>query len=229
MPQALPRPRALLLDAFGTLFDGRNRPQLAAAEIARLEGYPDAERLHAEWWRASAEEDWPNSPFRSIRSHLTTSLATAGERLGIRGDAARGAEVQIKLLREAPLLPGAREALERLRSRFRVALVTNADEEIIRPLLALHGLDFAHGQTSEASRAYKPSPRLYSDALAALGLAAGEALAVGDSWEEDVAGAAAAGLAAVWLNPEGRPSPEGGPPPAVEVASLGELCESLGA
>ena len=228
------RPRALLLDAFGTIFESRGLARLAAEEIARAVGCSEPGRLHDAWWEASAAEDWPGSPYRTTRRHLATSLATAFRRLDLSAgeeEAERGAAVQLELLRAAPLAPGAAEALARLGRKFRLALVTNADEEVIRPLLARHGLDrtFAHVQTSEAARAYKPAPQLFAAAVAALALPPGEVLVVGDSYADDVRGADAAGLAAAWLNRAHEPPPADGPRPTLTVGSLEELCQRLGA
>jgi putative hydrolase of the HAD superfamily len=50
----------------------------------------------------------------------------------------------------------------------------------------------------------KPDPRLFRVALADAGCAPDEMLHVGDSLENDVAGAAAAGVRSVWLNRNGH-------------------------
>ncbi|MFR9727331.1 HAD family hydrolase [Streptomyces sp. MS19] len=65
------------------------------------------------------------------------------------------------------------------------------------------------------------------EALRLLGRAAGEVLHVGDSFRSDVAGAAAVGIPAAWVNRTGRAAPEG-PRPAYEVASLTALPPLLG-
>ena len=49
----------------------------------------------------------------------------------------------------------------------------------------------------------KPSPRIFADTLTALGIAAHEALFVGDSPEDDVAGAGRAGIDVAWVNASG--------------------------
>lgn len=102
--------------------------------------------------------------------------------------------------------PGALETLATLRSRgLRVAMVSNYDSRLHRVVeelgLAPH-LD-AVVVSSETGWA-KPSPRIYAAALAALGVAPGEALMVGDRPREDCAGARAAGLAALLYDPRGR-------------------------
>ena len=56
-------------------------------------------------------------------------------------------------------------------------------------------------------------------ALDALGTPPAEAVMVGDSWSADVIGARAAGIRAVWFNPDRLPSPE----PGLGVAELHAL------
>jgi putative hydrolase of the HAD superfamily len=72
--------------------------------------------------------------------------------------------------------------------------------------------------TSAEVGAPKPNPRVFERALAIAGVRPSEALHVGDKVDNDVEGAAAAGIRAVLLQREGEP------PPGVEVIrSLREL------
>ncbi|MFT4192684.1 MAG: HAD family hydrolase, partial [Comamonas sp.] len=60
---------------------------------------------------------------------------------------------------------------------------------------------------SEAEGVHKPDPLIFQRALRALGLAAHEAVHVGDHPVNDVAGAHAAGLRTVWLRDNYWPEP----------------------
>jgi putative hydrolase of the HAD superfamily len=64
--------------------------------------------------------------------------------------------------------------------------------------------------TSEEVGVAKPDGRIFAAALARLGCAAHEAVMVGDSWIHDVAGARAAGIAAVWFARDAAPAPDAG-------------------
>jgi len=92
--------------------------------------------------------------------------------------------------------------LETLRQRgYRLGLVSNWDERL-RDLLAALDLRkyFEVVVLSIEAGSTKPSPRIFEAALQALRVPAQEALHIGDSWEEDVEGARAAGMAAVLLD-----------------------------
>jgi len=69
----------------------------------------------------------------------------------------------------------------------------------------------------------KPRPEIFAQALRRLGVAAGEALFVGDRADIDVVGAQRAGMRAVWINRAGEALPPGLRPPEFEIRDLAEL------
>jgi FMN phosphatase YigB (HAD superfamily) len=69
----------------------------------------------------------------------------------------------------------------------------------------------------------KPSPLLFRQALATLGVPLSSVVYVGDSLRCDVGGASATGIASVWVNRKGTTRPNGSPVPTFEVRSLLEL------
>jgi HAD superfamily hydrolase (TIGR01549 family) len=97
---------------------------------------------------------------------------------------------------------GALELLALLRRDVRIAVVTNNTRAEQTEKLATFGLA-AHVDalvTSEEIGVAKPDGRIFAAALARVDCAAAEAVMVGDSWQHDVEGARAAGIAAVWFN-----------------------------
>ena len=72
----------------------------------------------------------------------------------------------------------------------------------------------------------KPDPRIFQIVLESAGCSASELIHVGDSLENDVAGAAGAGVRSVWLNRNGDAAPPDAKPDA-EVATLHGLMEVL--
>ena len=103
--------------------------------------------------------------------------------------------------------PGAVEFLRELRRPL--CLVSNIDRADLQAALDVRGWSFERIVTSEDCRAYKPRPEMFIRALESLGCAPGAALHVGDSVGSDLAGAAASGIAAAWVNPTGRALPSG--------------------
>ena len=93
-------------------------------------------------------------------------------------------------------------ALERLRGRFRLGVVSNANGTV-RAKLARVGLApfFQTIVDSAEEGVEKPDPRIFAIALARMGVAAAETAYVGDLFHVDVVGAAAAGLTPYLLDP----------------------------
>ncbi len=115
--------------------------------------------------------------------------------------------------------PDAAPALAELRSRgLRLVCVSNWDVSLTE-VLGRCGLDDALDGvvTSAGSGSRKPDPVIFSQALEIAGCAASEAVHVGDTAEEDVAGADAAGIRALLLDRDG-----GG-----DIRSLEEVATAL--
>jgi putative hydrolase of the HAD superfamily len=105
---------------------------------------------------------------------------------------------------------GATSLLRALRARVRVGIVSNNLTREQEDKLRFCGFDRLVDAVviSESAGVSKPDPEIFRMALAQLGTPATEAVMIGDAWNTDIAGARAAGMRAVWLNPHGRPRPE---------------------
>lgn len=138
---------------------------------------------------------------------------------------------------EVRAVDGAQDALRRLRPHYRLLVATNADDSGERDVLAALsrvGLDeLVDGVVSSRDvGARKPDALFYRAALlragrAGLSLAPAHAVMVGDSWPNDVVGARAAGLRAVWLDPSKARRPDGAAAPDSEIRKLADLPRAL--
>lgn len=200
--------RGLLLDFYGTVVEEDD--EVIASICARAAdsglGAVTAEQVGAAWGRAF-QAAMGASPFRPQREIVVASLAEALSAAGCTADAAALCEDQVRFWRTAPLRPGTRAFLDS--AEVPICIVSNIDRADLEAVLAYHGLSFTAVVTSEDAGAYKPSPQIFRQGLAMLGLRADEVVHVGDSLTADVAGAQAAGIAAVWVNRRKRPVPDG--------------------
>ena len=103
-------------------------------------------------------------------------------------------------------LPGAGALLRELRARgLKVGVLTNYLREVQLEVLEAVGLlSLVDSLVTVSEAPPKPHPASYAAICAALNVDPSEAVMVGDNWHNDVAGAAAAGLRAVWYNPSGQ-------------------------
>jgi FMN phosphatase YigB (HAD superfamily) len=106
------------------------------------------------------------------------------------------------------LFPETPGVLERLNTRFRVALITNTQGQ---PVSGTHRISqFPELETyfrtiivaGENGVPPKPDPIPFRMCVDALGVAPSEAVYVGDDWRIDVCGSRAAGLHPVWIKHE---------------------------
>lgn len=104
-----------------------------------------------------------------------------------------------------------------------MALVTNGSPAVQRSKVAASGLEryFKAVVVSGDVGAGKPDPRPFRAALDALGVAATDAVMVGNSLERDIAGAQALGIRAVWVNRDAAAA--GNTRPDATVTALSEL------
>lgn len=230
-PIDLRRYRAVFLDGFSTLFDLAGVPERAAAAAAEILEIEDVEGFGKRWMAHSAAQDWGAGPFQPIRRHFTDSLRRTLDELGMTGDVDACVNADIALIQKVPLYPRASDLLRRLRDVLPVALVSNADDDFVRPILERDALAFDAVVTSESCRAYKPDARVFVRAAEAVGCRPQEALMIGDSWAEDVRGAVAVGARSVWVNRRGETAKTQDVARSLylgEAADLGEVGQILG-
>jgi putative hydrolase of the HAD superfamily len=115
--------------------------------------------------------------------------------------------------------PDVEPALRELRDRGMTVVITSNWDCSLPEWLPSGILELVDGVVTSAEvGAAKPSPRVFERALGIAGVEPGEALHVGDKVDNDIEGAAAAGVRGVLLQREGDP------PPGVEsIRSLREL------
>ena len=126
--------------------------------------------------------------------------------------------------------PGAADILRACRARgLRVGLGTDMTAiEQFRKLKALGLLDLVDFvASSEEAGIEKPNPGLFDLVVAKARCAPSEILFVGDNLRKDVLGATAAGMRAVWLQPD--PAARAGRPEVAAVGSLADLSAALDA
>ena len=122
-------------------------------------------------------------------------------------------------------------ALRQLETRFRLAILSNVDDDLFAATRPQLGVDFDEVITAQQAQAYKPSLNLFALALSRINAPAHRVLHVGQSIYHDVIPAQSLGLATVWVN---RPSARPGvgavkaaeAKPDLAVSSLAELASA---
>ncbi len=131
----------------------------------------------------------------------TYLLQELGEDLGVR-------DVLVKNTQNSAnwdqILPGTRDALDRIQRIFRIAVISNADGGIER-VLSRCGIAGCFESITDSAivGVEKPRPEIFEAALKTMQARAGESLYVGDVYSVDYEGARNAGMEAVLLDVAG--------------------------
>lgn len=169
----------------------------------------------------------PGTPFQTYFHGWRETFTWAFEKLGLMGDAAAAAQKSIQDLAQRPPYEETRQALGLIQSRCRTAILSNADDDYLRPNLDLLGGEIVAGLaavlSSEEARCYKPQPALFQEMLRRLGATPQECLYVGDRQFEDVQGAGGVGMGTVWLNRSGAAKDPQLAAPDYQISSLLEI------
>ena len=221
----------LTFDCYGTMIDWESgifsalRPILKAhqqktSDVELLEMYADLE--------LSAEQ----AEYLKYWDVLESVVRGFGERLDF-----KPSESEIRSLPESVRnwqpFPDTVAALEKLKSRFKLAVISNIDDDLFARTAPKLKVAFDYVITAEQARCYKPCHRIFRLAQERMGGKAEQWLHVGQSIYHDVIPAKSLGLASVWVN---RPSPRSGAgatkaasgKPDLEVSSLRALAEMVG-
>ena len=124
--------------------------------------------------------------------------------------------------------PDTVSALRQLKTRFRLAIFSNVDDDLFAATRPHLGVDFDEVVTAQQAQVYKPSLKLFELGLRRIKTPAHRVLHVAQSVYHDVVPAQSLGLATVWVN---RPSARPGvgavkaaeAKPDLTVSSLSEL------
>jgi putative hydrolase of the HAD superfamily len=222
--------RAVLLDALGTLVRLEPpapslRAELAARFAIDVDEREAAAAIGAEitYYRAHLDEGRDPRSLADLRRRCAEALREAlPERArGRLGDVDALTEALLASLRFAAYADAA-PALEALKARgLRLVVASNWDVSL-HSVLERVGLAASLDGivTSAEAGARKPSPEIFRQALRVAGVSAPDSIHVGDSIEEDVAGARRTGIAPVLLRRDGVQAA-----PHADVCTISTLTE----
>jgi putative hydrolase of the HAD superfamily len=218
-------PAAILLDALGTLVALEPPAPRLRAELARRFGLEVSEEEAARaigaeiaYYRAHLDEGRDPAGLAALRRRcagvVRAELPACGLELEPLVDALLASLHFTAFADARPALVAARARGQRL------VVVSNWDVSLHDVLRKLELEPLLDGiLTSAGAGARKPAPAIFEQALARAGVTPEQAIHVGDSLEEDVAGARAAGIAPVLVRRDGGPSVAG----VRTISSLAEL------
>jgi 2-haloacid dehalogenase len=223
---------AITFDCYGTLIDWERGILDALGSVLSAHGHehPDEEWLLEGFARLEAEAE--RGRFRPYREVLQDVVKGFGRDLGFSPTQAE-AEAFACSVEGWPPFPDTAGALRALAARYRLAVVSNVDDDLFEGTARRLGVSFAEVVTAQQVRSYKPSPPHFLEVLRRLDLPRDRILHVAQSLYHDIAPARMLGWSTVWVNR--RAGRRGGgatkPSPAkadLEVADLASLVALAG-
>jgi len=218
----------LTFDCYGTLIDWETGILRALRPLLERHGVRREDEgilaLYGEL-EAAAEA----GAFKSYREVLEAVVRGLGGRPNF-----APSEEEVRRLPESvaewPPFPDTVASLQRLATRFKLAVISNVDDDLFAGSARLLRAPFAHVITAQQVRSYKPSHNNFQMALARLGVPKEKVLHVAQSLYHDIAPANALGWTSVWVNRRGSKSGGGATKAAVakpdlEVLSLQALAD----
>jgi len=223
--------QVLSFDCYGTLIDWERgivealMPVLSARHI----GLSDEQVLEL---YAELEAEAEQGSYVKYREVLRRVVQQLGSKLGFVPYASELDCIADSLKSWIPF-PDTVEALETLKRRFRLAIISNIDDDLFAFSAQHLKVEFDWVITAEQVKAYKPSSDPFEYAIDRVGLSTERMLHIAQSIYHDIVPAKAVGLSTVWVNRRKGKSGPGAIPPAqgqpdLEVTDLKALVTILG-
>jgi len=209
---------ALTFDCYGTLIDWETGLTAAMRSALRPLGVNARDNELLERF-ARHEAALESGPYLAYREILRRALLSIAAELGVSPsdaaiDAFGGSVADWPAFEDSPA------ALARLKSRFRLGVITNCDADLFGASNRRLGVEFDWVVTADQVGAYKPSHRGFEVAFERLGLPRGRILHVAQSLYHDHVPAKELGLTTVWVDRRHGRAGSGATPPAVARPDL---------
>jgi 2-haloacid dehalogenase len=223
---------AVTFDCYGTLIDWERGILDALQEICgpSAVGEYAADDLLETFGRLEAEAE--QGPYKTYGEVLRGVFRGLGAAVGVAvvdADAERFAAS----VGSWPPFDDSAPALRALGSRYRLAVLSNVDDDLFAGSARALGIRFEHVITAQQLSSYKPSLAHFHEAVRRLGLPPARILHVAQSLYHDIAPATQLGVSTVWVNRR-RGRAGGGATkgwhaePDLEVPDLASLVTTMG-
>ena len=219
-----------MFDQYGTVVDMQTGLTEVAAPYLREKGWTGDPHAFVTWWRRTHFENSmidallhrEHTPYREIGHR---AVAYTLERAGIPHtmEEVRALVAQIERLTPFPDVP---EALARLKTSYKIVVLSNGDPDMLEAAKPFHGIPFDAVISVAAANSFKPHVATYTKAAQIVGVRMEEVLFVANH-AFDCIGAKAAGMRTAFIDRRKRPF--GGTPhqPDLVVPDMKGLADLL--
>ncbi len=222
--------KVCMFDQYGTIVDMQTGLVEATTPFLRAKGWQGNPNSFVTWWRRTHFENSmidallhrQHTPYREIGER---SVAYVLDRASIRYtmDEVRALVDHIVRLRPFPEVSA---ALNRLRSRYRLVVLSNGDPDMLDDAKQYHGIAFEQVISVAVANAFKPHVATYTKAAEIVGVRMDEVLFIANH-AFDCIGAKAAGMHTAFIDRRQRPFGATPHQPDLLVPSMSALADAI--
>ena len=213
-------PALMSFDVFGTLIDVRGSSYAAFESILRESGatHVDVKAFWEHWEERNIAHYW--EPYRRYRDICELSLAESFAHFGVKAPSRLIARY-FDAFPSFQVFPDVAPTLDRLAKRYRLAVVSNIDDDLFAETRLGRSFDLVC--TAERAGGYKPDGTLFKYLIANAGCSREAILHSGQSQFTDMVGGKPLGLTIAWINRRGVDLHPSVPKPDFQLSDVASL------
>ncbi|WP_375465335.1 haloacid dehalogenase type II [uncultured Methylobacterium sp.] len=222
--------KVCMFDQYGTVVDMQGGLVAVATPFLEAKGWTGNPNSFVTWWRRTHFENSmidallhrEHTPYREIGQRAVSYVM---DRCGIiySPEEVRTLVAEIEKLRCFPEVPA---ALEKLRTRYKLVVLSNGDPDMLETAKRYHGIPFDRVISVAEANAFKPHVATYTKAAEILGVAMDEVLFVANH-AFDCIGAKAAGMHTAFIDRRQRPFGQTPHQPDLSIRTMQDLANVL--
>jgi 2-haloacid dehalogenase len=222
--------KVVMFDQYGTVVDMQSGLTEAAAPFLKAKGWNGNPGSFVTWWRRTHFENSmidallhkAHTPYREI-GHAAVSHTMDRAGIPYTADEVRYLVGCIERLKCFPDVP---EALGRLKTRYRIAVLSNGDPDMLETAKRYHGIAFDRVISVAAANSFKPHVATYTRAAEIMQVSMHEVLFVANH-AFDCIGSKAAGMHSAFVNRRRRPFGHTPYQPDITVEDMKSLADLM--
>lgn len=222
--------KVCMFDQYGTVVDMQSGLVAAAAPFLQAKGWKGNPNAFVTWWRRTHFENsmidallgGKHTPYREIGERAVAYVMDRAE-IKYTPDDVHMLVGAIERLRPFPEVPA---ALDRIRERYRLVVLSNGDADMLETARRHHGIAFDQIISVAEAGAFKPHHATYRMAAERIGVPPGEVLFVANH-AFDCIGAKSSGMRSAFINRRHRPFGATPYQPDLIVPTMTELADLL--
>ena len=222
--------KVCMFDQYGTVVDMQGGLVAIATPFLKEKGWKGNPNSFVTWWRRTHFEDSmidallhrEHTPYREI-GHRAVSHVMDRAKIRYTKDEVRYLVGEIEKLKPFPEVP---EALAKLRTRYKLVVLSNGDPDMLETAKRYHKVPFDKVISVAEANSFKPHVATYTKAAEIVGLKPEQILFVANH-AFDCIGAKSADMRTAFIDRRSRPFGESPHQPDILVPTMKDLADAI--